>query len=422
MRGEGPGGGGRREIVHRRAGLRVGVGERDDEIAALALVANEARRVEIRRRDGRRFRLAREANRRGALRQGDEALAHDDALDVREALLVQIEDALGRRHVPLERSQHVAVVRRWQLALARDVGREPHHRLAHLGKGGRAERNGLLRTDIDADVLQAIGVELRRQPGRGARSGEDALSHPVAIGAHLRRKALVRRLPVGCGARPKELADAGDIALAVIEMLLDRATIGPEQTGTGALFGALACELGERPRRCRHAGIALQPLGGMRVARLGIALVEQSLQPFVHLARHIAVGHEQAVLERGGAPHARERVENDVEILAHARVLLLQASGAQARSDRRERGIGALDEARLEVAHFAVVALETDLRHPLRMEATERLERHMTVAVATFDPRPILARRSAARDDQQQSDGGSHSGFSRMVTCDSMGP
>src|SRR5438552_4266220 len=118
--------------------------------------------------------------------------------------------------------------------------------------------------------------------------------------ADLGREALVRRLPSLHAARAEELGNAGDIARAVMQLLLDLAAIRPDELRVGALHRALARELRDRCRARRHAGVAPQPLERVLLARWRVALVEQHLQPLEHLARQIPERHEQALLERRG--------------------------------------------------------------------------------------------------------------------------
>ena len=156
----------------------------------------------------------------------------------------------------------------------------------------------------------------------------------------------------------------------------------------------------------------------MRAPRLGIALIEKRLQAFEHLARQVTHRHQQPLLERRRAPHARERLDHDVEILAHARVLLLEPSGAQLRGDAGERRVGALDMRGLEVAYFTVEALEADLRHPLGIEAADHHQRLLAVAVTALDPGAVLrlARAAGCAEDKREHD--FHNRFSRSRRCE----
>ncbi len=382
VRGERPRGGRCGEVVV-HAALGVRIGQRDHELAELALVADQP--------------FAGQANRGRSLRQRNQLLAHDDSLELGEAPLVELEHLLRRHRVALERAQHLAVIRRRQVLVARQRRRHVAHLLAHFGEGGRAERDRLLRRDIDADAPQAIGIDLGRQCRRRPRARQDSALHPLAMRGELRGEALVRRLPALHRARAKQLRDAGDVALAVVELLLHFTAIRPEAPALGPLERARPGELGDGLRPGRDARIAAQPLERVLLARVGIALVEQHLQAFEHLARQVAVRHEQALLEQGRAPFARNRIEQDFQVLAHARIPLVQARGTQPRRHGAQRRVGALDAARLEIVHRGVVALEPELRHPLRREGAERLEQLVAVAIARLDPGAVLRRRHARR-------------------------
>jgi len=319
---------------------------------------------------------------------------------LRKALLVQIQHVLRGHRFALQRAQHLAIVRRRKLPLGRQRRRHLPHLLAHFGKGHRAERDRLLRRDIDPYALQAIGIKLGRQCRRRSRARQHGAAHPVAMRAQLPRQALVRRLPALHRACAEQLGDAGDVALAIVERLLHFAAIGPDEPGIGALERAFVRELRNRPRARRHARIAAQPLERVQPARIGIALVEHDLQALEDFARQVAVGNKQPLLERRAVPLARDRIHEDVQVLAHAGILFLQARGTQARRHRAERRIGALDMARLEIAHLGVVALEAELRHPLGKVAAERLEHLPAVPIARLDPGAVLRRRHIPHCDQ----------------------
>src|SRR6184192_1140528 len=108
---------------------------------------------------------------------------------------------------------------------------------------------------------------------------------------------------------------------------------------------------------------------------------------------------------------------------SRTRVLLLRARRAQLRGDGAERRVGALDMARLEIAHLAVVALEAELRHPLGKEATQRLEHLVAVAIARLDPGALLRRRHAPRSHQRDRRYPAHQiPFSSISTSDTTGP
>jgi len=229
VRSQGPGSSVSGEVVGGRRRPGVGIGERQQELTYLAAIADESRRVHGRRRDRCRFRLAREADRGRALRQRDDAFARDDLFDARKALAVQREDTLRGDRIALQRAQHVAKLRRGELALARDVRRDACHFVADLRERELAQRHGLLGTDVDAGVAQPVGIELARQPRLAARLGQDGALDPGTVIAQLRREPLMRAFPVGEPTRAKLLGDPGAVASAVAEMLPDRSFIGPKE-------------------------------------------------------------------------------------------------------------------------------------------------------------------------------------------------
>src|SRR5258708_38833725 len=131
-----------------------------------------------------------------------------------------------------------------------------------------------------------MGIELPRQHRRTARARQNVLAHPVAMCAHLRGEPTLRLLPALHAARAEEVRDAGHVAIAVVEHLLDLPLVGPQDAGVGALLEALARELRDR-YRARHAGISADQSQRMRATLERVALVEQVLQRKEELARQI---------------------------------------------------------------------------------------------------------------------------------------
>jgi hypothetical protein len=156
VRGQGPRRGLEREVVvrHRLLPGRRGHGERQDERAALAGVADQPRRLHVRRRLGGGLARAGEADLRRARRQRDDALAHDDRLELAHALLVVGEDRVARELLRLERAQDAPVVARGEALFARDQRRERVHLVLDLAERDLRARDQLLELHVDADVAQ----------------------------------------------------------------------------------------------------------------------------------------------------------------------------------------------------------------------------------------------------------------------------
>ena len=160
----------------------------------------------------------------------------------------------------------------------------------------------------------------------------------------------------------------------------------------------------------------------MRPPRVRISLVEQHLHALEHLARNLAIGHEQPLLERVRVAHARERLERDVEVLAHPLICLFEPRGAQLRRGGAHRRVLALHKACLQIARLRVVSLEAEVRHPFRIERADGVEHHAAIAIAALDPRAIVGGGVASEQYQEQGERKSHNRFSSTVTCDSTTP
>jgi len=163
MRRHRPGCGLRREVIRRIRRFRIRIAQRQHEFSEFALVAEEARRFHVGRGNGCRFGLACEPDRCAALRQSNDLLAHDDVFDLLQPLAIERQDPLGWHLLALQLAQDLPVVARVELAFACDLRGEARDLLAHLGKRQHAERNGLLRRNVDADRFQSVGIQLVRQ-------------------------------------------------------------------------------------------------------------------------------------------------------------------------------------------------------------------------------------------------------------------
>src|SRR5207244_12800671 len=102
--------------------------------------------------------------------------------------------------------------------------------------------------------------------------------------AQLRREALVRALPALHGARAEQLRHPGDVAVAVVELLLHLAAVRPEHARVGALLQALARELRDWNAARLHARIAAQQSERVLAPLGGVASVEEILQCLAELA------------------------------------------------------------------------------------------------------------------------------------------
>jgi len=287
--------------------------------------------------------------------------------------------------------QDLPVVARTELAFARDLHGEARDLLAHLGKRQHAERNGLLRRYVDADRFQPVGIQLARQRVVLSRPGKNHLAYPLAMRAQLGREPLMGALPVAHFARAKQFRYAGDVALAVPEVLAHFGFVGPDEPGAGeALAGACARQLGEGRDATLQAGIDAHALQGIAMPRLAVARIEEHLQPLEDVLREVEVRDEETMLECPRASLALDGIDEQVEVLPDPGVLFRLPQRGEPLQHAARGGFIAGGPAWLEVERRRIEALEPQRRSVLGLERAERLEYDRRYAVATLDPGAVF--------------------------------
>src|SRR5206468_335866 len=110
-------------------------------------------------------------------------------------------------------------------------------------------------------------------------------------------------------------------------------------------------------------------LQGALPPRLAVARVEQGLEPLENVPGQVEVRDEEAMLERGGASPALDRVDEDVEVLPHFRIGFRFSPRRQHLQHASRRSVIALRILRIEVEHRGIEAIDAQFRRELGVES-----------------------------------------------------
>jgi len=106
-------------------------------------------------------------------------------------------------------------------------------------------------------------------------------------------------LPVAHFACAKQFRYAGDVALAVLEVLMHFSVVGPDQGPAMAKRSLARARASSAKRRdaTLQAGVDAHALQGIATPRLAVARIEEHLQPHEDVLREVEVRDEEAMLE-----------------------------------------------------------------------------------------------------------------------------
>jgi hypothetical protein len=87
----------------------------------------------------------------------------NDGFDLTQPALIQIEQLVLGNAFRLQTTDDVTIVGLGPVALLRQLGRGKRHFIASLHVVSKRTLHDFLRTHIDTDALQIVGIQLRRQ-------------------------------------------------------------------------------------------------------------------------------------------------------------------------------------------------------------------------------------------------------------------
>jgi hypothetical protein len=329
---------------------------------------------------------------RRTVRERDQVLAAHDRLDAGEALAVDLDQPLVGNALLLQFADHVAVVGSLPAVLPCDHGRQRLHLVASLRESEQRPVHELVRVHGDPELLEVVGIDLRRQQVARACVRQHRGAHPLAVTVNLRAQPCEVLLPAVQAALLQQITDAAHVLLLVLELLLDleRPRRG-ERRIVQSLLHARASQHGDRLEPRLRTVVTLQSQQRRRVALLRHALVEQCLEADEQGLREIEVRQQQAVVQLESGALIPRGLEQDLQVLFHARVgFVLECRGELRRHGIQIRLLAA-HVSGLEVANLAVMSLYPDGRSALRRVFHDHLQQAARVGVARGDPRRRVA-------------------------------
>ncbi len=340
-----------------------------------------------------------------ALGQRDQVLAPHDVLDGGEPAAVDRHQLVVRDGGLLQLAQHVAVVAGGIPAFLGDHARQRLHLVAHLQEGDRGTVDQLLRIGLHTDAVQVVGIDFRRQQVALARARQDLLAYPRVVVVELPTEGLEVLLPPLEAALREQVVHALQVALGVAEVLLH--LTGPragQSLVAEPLRRTLARKLGDRGVTGLAADVLAQPHERSRVARLVDARVEQRLEAAEQHAGHVVVGQHQAPVQRAGVALVGFGRDQDLQVLADARVGGPGQLRLQGVAHLSGIGLEALVEARLQVDDVGVVPVDTEVGGLLGRVLRQQFEQRLGIGVALLDPAGPGGLRGAREARGQQCD------------------
>ncbi len=367
-----------------------------------------------------RRRLGRVLGRRGqadhglAVRQGHDLLLTRGRFDLAQAFLVQRHHVVQRDLLLLQLAHHGAVIGVRQVALLRDQAGRDVHLVADFRERGQRLGDQLLRADVDAELVQVVGVDRRRQAVVGACQRQQLLAHIVVIGRQLLFQRGKGRLPAVQAALFQFLLHALDQGRAVVERLLQLADIRAQQfrIGLQAFLGALLGQFGDRTIALDHAGIFLQPYQQRLLALFRNARVQHLVHHAEQQLVQVLVRQHQLALQRVGLQLVVGGADQDLQVLADLGI----GFRLQALLQLGYHGMGILDAGVVEIARHIgdqlIVAVHAQAAGTFRRILGHQVQQQLGVVIALRNPALFCGGGNAGPGGQRQRDGAQQgSGF-----------
>ena len=410
VRGERPRAGLVREVVERRRlAAGAGVARGQDKHALFTLRADERRGLEVRRGLRGVLGVGGDAHPQRAVGERHDFFAADDFLNPADDLVVvRLDLGLGELGL-LQFPDDGAVIGIREAVFLRDQRRERLHLVAVFAERELGLLNQVLRRDIEADVLEVVGIKFGGQAGVRARLGQDGAAEPRRVILELG----VERIEGGRSAVEfvdpvfgVELPDAGGVLRDRGEMVFDLALERREQRGVaGAFIVTVLGELGNRLGAGHETGVTLQaherggPAGGFDL------VVEQAELAEENQLRHVGVGEGELFVERGAGQTVVGGLDQDIEVLLHARIGLGEGALDELIARRGRQRACALVRARGEVGDLLIEAPQADAPREFRRHLGRRIEQHLGIQITLRDPlRLVGGRRARDHQDRQPGD------------------
>ena len=317
-------------------------------------------------------------------------LAADDGLDLRDDGAV-VGFNLGLCQLLfLQGADDGAIVGVGKPVLLGDERREGLHLVADFSEGQLGLLHEFLGRDIEADVLQVVGIDFGRHAVVGAGLSEDHGADPLRVILELRVEGIER------GGRAVEfvdaefaieLANAGGVARNRGEVFLHFALVRRHQAGGGGLGEvAVLGQRGDRRRARLDAGVALQASEGGGPARRIDLIVEQTEFAEENQLSDISVVLHKALVERIALEPVVGGLDEDFQIHAHQRIGLAEDALGEFVARSNQGRTAAVLRARGQVGDLVVIPEDAHPAGHLGAGIGQVVDEHLGIGVALGDP------------------------------------
>ena len=309
-----------REVV---VAAGAGIAQRQHERALFSRVADQSRRLHVRRRLLHALGFAGQSDLHRALRQRRDVVGGDQSLQVADARLVVRKDRAALELMLFELADHVAVVGGVETFRPGHERRQRLHLVLDLAERDAAAALELVDRHVDADRAEPERVQLRGLAEIAARAREHLGADEYRILVELLLQRVDGLLPSVELEGREQLLDAAERRLLVREVALHLGLDRSDQLRIRQpLPDPVLRELRNRLVALLEPGVAVEP-PERRPAPLRRHLrVQQRAQPLEHRARHIDVRQLELLPQPLALDLLPRAGDQDVEILQHRGVLL----------------------------------------------------------------------------------------------------
>ena len=342
----------------------------------------------MRRRRSGAFGGRSQAHLHGPLGHIDDLFARDDRVNlVDDAPVVGFQLVIGNG-LCLQRLDHLPVVGRVDALGLGHQRRKLLHDCAGFHELQLRALHQQRRIDVDAVLLQLIGIQLGWQPCIGARLGQDLAAAPVVVVPDLFFHRIQGRLGAGNPVLCEQFAHPGDIGVAVADCAFQFNPAGLQEFTVGEFFFvALTGQRGQCSAIRGHAHVSFQPIQRLGAPLRAGLVGEQAVDAVEDGLRRVAPRQQVLFVECAAFDVLVGGLDHYLQILAHVAVTFELKPGLQLIAGL---GGGFAITARIvraQIGHLVVVAGYAKEAGVLGLKCALCLQQDLRVAVAGFHPR-----------------------------------
>ena len=378
------------EVVVLRARARCRVAQRQHEGALLPGVVDQRGRQEVRSRAGRTLGGRAQAHLHGALGHVDDGVLADQRIDRIDHLAIVTFQMVVGDLVGLQRADHrhrIARVGHLQPLVLHHQRCQLLHRRAGFHELQLRALHQQLRVDVDADLLELVGVQRRRQACVGTCLRQYLLAGPGGVVLHLPGQRLHCFIGAGNLVLLQQRLDTGDVGLDVVQRLLHFNLRRLQQAAVLQPFlVALARQRGEGGAARLQAGIGLEAVDRLGPALRWHLVGQQQVEAAEHGLRRIAPRQQVLLVELAAFDVLAGGVDHDFQVLADIGILLDGQLCLQFVACLGHGSAVALAVVRAEIGHLVVVAGHAEEAGFLRLERALGVQQNLRQRIAAGDP------------------------------------